>query len=141
MSRGSETIETVLPTGSSDATIIVSVSELVDADQEDVDPFAVLRDGCRRGDDPLLAGRRLEDPREGVAHQRAVAPDGDVRQDDEERDDDDADDAETADPSSARGIEERLADGQKPPREQDHVEGQQRTEDLRRDDPRSEPSR
>ena len=38
------------------------------------------------------------------------------------------------------GVEERLADGQQPPHEHDQIEGQQRPQHLRRDDPRSEPS-
>ena len=69
MSRGIDTIETVLPTGSSEATIIVSVSDalrsgqLVDADEQDVDPLAVLRDRAVRGNQAVLARRRLEDAR------------------------------------------------------------------------------
>ena len=54
MSRGTDTIETVWPTGSSEATIIVSVSDAVRSGslstptQQDVDPLAVLGPG-RRG--------------------------------------------------------------------------------------------
>ena len=67
----------------------------------------------------VLARRRLEDPGERVAHDRAVAPDGHVREDDQDRDDHDADDPEAPGGPGPAGVEERLTDRQQAPGEDD----------------------
>ena len=95
-SRGTDTSETVLPTGSSDTTIIVSVRvarpprQRVDAEEQDVDPLVERRLG--RGPARRLPGdaARSEDPCEGVAEGRPVAVDDDVGQDDGHDDDEQA---------------------------------------------------
>jgi hypothetical protein len=43
--------------------------------------------------------------------------------------------------SRAAGVEERLTDSQQPPCQDQPVEGQERAQDLRRDDPRRQPRR
>ena len=147
MSRGSDTIETVWPTGSSEATIIVSVSDALRSGSLSTPTSRTLirspslGTGPSAATRPSVARRRLEDAGERVAHERAVAPDGDVREHDEQRDDHDADDPEAPGRPRPAGVEERLPDGQQPPGQDQPVEDQQRAQDLRRDDPRRQPRR
>src|SRR6187402_690759 len=109
ISRGSDTIETVLPTGSSEATIIVSVS-----------------DAPRSGSLSTPTSRTLiRSPSLGTGPSPATgpsSPDADVREHDQQHDDDDADDPEASGRTRPAGIEERLPDSQQPPGQDEPVE-------------------
>ena len=112
----------------------------VHPDEQDVDPLAVAG---RSGPSAGFCGEALagEDRLERLAEDRAVAEHDEVRERDEQRDDHDAGDARSTGRSLAACVQERLANGEQAPGEDQQVERQEHTQHLGRDDPGDQPGR
>ena len=144
-SRGTDAMEMVRPTGSSDTTIIVSVSVAGRHGRASTPRSRMLTRSSRSG--PLgvrgadLTGNTsvVEDACERVAEGRAVAMDDDVGQDDRRDDDGEAEEAETAGLPVPARVKERLEDADQSQGEQEQAQRQERVQRGRRSDHRRQP--